>query len=77
MNVYVWQSAKGITIHYHDDGGVVIVAGSLPEARKLFRARMSKDGVSFTAELESPDHVIPASNNAEPAVFIFPDSGCC
>ncbi len=33
MHVFIWQNVRDITDHYHDNGGVVVIAQDLVAAR--------------------------------------------
>lgn len=72
MNVYVWQCVAKCTDHYHEEGGVVVVAASVERARELAAAQGCK-----ISDEEAHDAEIPCAAGEPERVFIFPDSGCC
>jgi len=72
VNVYIWERVEFATSNYHTEGGVVIFADSLDEARTLANA---VEGCEIK-ETEQPNEVRPCATG-EKKVFIMPDAGCC
>lgn len=75
MKIFIWQCAGGVTENYHDEGGVVVLAPSLEEARKLLPGAIG-DGITpeCSAYTEEPDHVLDVD---APFAITFKDAGCC
>lgn len=72
MNVYVWEEIQEATDNYHSEGGVVVFADTLVEARSLAEAM----GVRFHPDEFQPDEV-RSCGGEEKKVFLFPNAGCC
>lgn len=72
MNVYIWNNVEQASGNSHSDGGVVVFADSLEEARTIANA---EEGCSITDE-EQPDETRPCADG-EKRVFIMPNAGCC
>jgi hypothetical protein len=73
MKLYVIGRAAHVSDSYHEEGGIVVVAADL-DAAKLLAA--SQPAVMLTDE-EWAGAVEFTVYDAEPQVFVFPDSGCC
>lgn len=72
MNIYLWKEVNECSTHYHSEGGVVVFADTLDEARALAN-RMPGCAI---ADTEQPDEVRPCEDG-EKRVFIMPNAGCC
>jgi predicted RNase H-like HicB family nuclease len=75
MKVFVWERVDWATTHFHDEGGVIVFAESLEDARALVRADASipsKCGVHTVAPT-----LTVACEETTPRVIVFPDAGCC
>lgn len=70
MNVYIWDSTWPVTDNWHADGGLLIVAESLEDARSAWKGDVE-------ATKADPDRIIPTQPGVEPMVLVFPDAGCC
>lgn len=73
MKVFVWNYISELTINYHSDGGLVVVAESLSDAIKA----AEKLGVVFGVDEREPTNTYETGSQHEPEVFIFPNAGCC
>ena len=75
MYVFIWENVQNLTHRYHDEGGLVIVAKELAEARAMY---LANDGQANCAVLtEPPTRIIACVAQEKPVVFIFQDAGCC
>lgn len=72
MNVYIWERVEECTGRYHCEGGVVVFADNLDEARLLAN---SEKGCNIKHN-EQPDD-IRAVDGGKKIVYIMPDAGCC
>lgn len=72
MNVYIWNCVEKCSSSYHSDGGVVVFADNLEEARGLAN---KQPGCSIRID-ENPDEV-RSCTDGEKRVFIMPNAGCC
>jgi hypothetical protein len=72
MNVYIWNRVDQASDSYHSEGGVVVFADSLDEARSLANAT---DGCEIL-DKEQPDETRACADGPK-KVFIMPDAGCC
>ena len=77
-NVYVWDYVSGLTTHWHDGGGLLILAADMDRAKELFQIEASKEHTYLLRFPEdAPTSSWEVSDNEEDAIFVFPDSGCC
>lgn len=74
MKLYIWERVEHVTSNYHDEGGLMVIAEDLGEARALVSEECGKDCGAMTAE---PDRVVTVAGEALKGVTTFPDSGCC
>lgn len=77
-NVYVWDDVSRLTKHWHDGGGLLILAVDMDRAKELFEIEASKehsDLLDFPKN--APTYSWEVSDNEEDAMVVFPDSGCC
>lgn len=82
MNLYLWNRIDKCTGNYHPEGGVVVIAETAEEARKLFKLKQKYNswGGYTNCEIradEIPDLIVTLCDNVKKEVFIFPDAGCC
>lgn len=79
MNVYIWGWTKPVSINYHPEGGLLIIAADIEAARELWAAHCVRVTLEPGAADADPDltyHLDPAAT-VEPGVMTFPDAGCC
>ena len=69
--VFIWNNISQLTDRYHSEGGLVVIADNLQDAKIL---AMEKD-VKFDGE-ELPT-VYELKDVVKDEVYIFPDAGCC
>lgn len=72
MNVYIWQDVECCSANWHSDGGVVVFAPTEIEARALANAQRG----CAIRDNEHPAAVREVVGG-DPAVYIFPNAGCC
>ena len=72
MNVYIWNQVEQCSDNYHREGGVVVFANSMAEARRLAN---EQPGCAIK-DTENPDEVRECGNG-EKKVYIMPNAGCC
>ena len=72
MNVYIWQSVEQCSDNWHPEGGVVVFADTLEEARELANNTTG----CYITDLEHPDAIRKCSKG-EKKVIIMPNAGCC
>lgn len=77
MKIFIWERVYKLTDNYHPEGGLVVIAETLEQARVLAQSK----GVTFTDvgdDWDRDSNVIKFEIVAnESQVFIFPDAGCC
>lgn len=71
MKLFVWDRVEKASPNYHDEGGVVVIAGSLERARELVEKQApgceaATVEPSLVRECEGPEYLT-----------IHPDAGCC
>lgn len=71
MKTFIWERLENLTLQYHPEGGLVVVADDYQKAWNNYR----DDGVIKT--LPEPDYVFDVVNNDVEKVFVFRDTGCC
>lgn len=75
MKIFIWYRVDHATDNYHHEGGISIIAGDLGEAREqLHKEKVPPNCGAFHYK---PDHEFLLGQLASPAVFVFPDAGCC
>jgi hypothetical protein len=72
MKVFVWKRIGGATDSWHPEGGLVVFAEDEGAARAMANAVAG----CYVADVERPDDIRDVVGG-EPAVYIFPDAGCC
>ena len=85
MQIYIIQRVNHLTDSYHNEGGLAIVANDRDHAGQLFAeyAKRVEDSNNWSDEIYVTDaewqtaKVYELAQDAEPAVFVFPDAGCC
>ena len=82
MQIYIIQRVGHLTTSYHSEGGLAIVANDYDHARELFaKYALSKikwdNGIQITDAEWQTAKVYELAQDAEPALFVFPDAGCC
>lgn len=89
MNIYVFKDVMQLTDRYHCEGGLVIVAKDEGQVDKLIDGankityKETDDYTIADADIalseEDWDNVTiyPTVETAEPAIYVFPDAGCC
>jgi hypothetical protein len=75
--VYIWERVRCLTENYHHEGGLVVVAASLEDARTLFLLHFPKM-TECEALKQPPNCEIACRDDTEALhVFVFPNAGCC
>ena len=89
MNVYIFKEVEQLTSNYHCDGGLVVVAKDDEQVAKLIigaNKSTYKETDDFTlayADIELTEEewgnviIYPTDETVEPAIYVFPDAGCC
>lgn len=81
MNIYIWESLDMVSTNYHEDGGLIIVAESLADAKEQANLHNQKESWSRIKIDKDPDFVYPLAdlgeNKIDKRVIVFPDAGCC
>lgn len=72
MKVFVWERVRRCSTSYHPEGGVVVFAATLDEARDLANGEAG----CRIEEDEQPDEIRDCADGPK-RVFIMPDAGCC
>lgn len=90
MNVYIWENTAPVSDSWHNNGGLLVIADSLDEARilagdhigKFLSQRKLEELVTAEWLTAEADHVLESVpqlsfNEEVPKVIVFPDAGCC
>lgn len=74
MNIYIFQYVAQVSDKHHPEGGVCIVAKTIEEAKVMIDL---KDHVHITSDDWEEVIIYPLVGEHLPAIYIFPDAGCC
>jgi len=74
MKIFILEYVDHLTERYHSDGGMVIIAKDLSQAKELIS---NDEYCNPTDEEWSLALVYDLVSDSDPKVFIFPDAGCC
>lgn len=82
MKIFIWKEVAGLTNNWHDGGGVAVVAEDLESARKALvedgvRTEAKGDHEICEALTKDPDGSYQLVDAEGPAIFYFPNAGCC
>jgi len=89
MNVYIFKDVMQLTDRYHSEGGLVIVVKDEEQVANLINGANKityKETDDFTladADIELTEEewgnviIYPTDETVEPAIYVFPDAGCC
>lgn len=80
--IFIWRNVEPVSDYYHSNGGLVVIAKSLEEARGLAMEKLNRvEGAATAVWLtEDPDIILPLLTGMikdEDRVLVFPDAGCC
>jgi hypothetical protein len=77
MKLFIWKSVRNLTENYHSDGGLVVVAKDLDDARIFLKNHLNYAEADCEAFTTDPDATYELANNHINAFYVFPDAGCC
>lgn len=85
MKLYLWQYLDQVSHNYHCEGGLVIVAKDRAHAKQLISEHNESERTSWdpddTVVVSDADwqkaHVYELADDSKPALYVFPDAGCC
>lgn len=84
MHIFIFPHIEQLTRNYHPEGGLVIIAQDVDHARRLLAERAANERDWYTHEAlivtdEEWDSVVTyaLAGEPEPALWVFPDAGCC
>lgn len=80
MKIFIWRNVENLTRNWHSDGGLVVVAASLEEARKALAAKDLKNQDGEPCEdvfRNEPDATYDLQGSPDAKMFFFPNAGCC
>lgn len=80
MNLYVWNYLNEMSSNYHSEGGVVVIAETVEQARELFLKDYSPNSDNKTGQsdiITTEPTLVCGVDATEPHVFEFPNAGCC
>ena len=73
MRVFIWTRVDKVTESHHQEGGVVVFAADLEDARTAIREQLPDGCGAMSCD---PDESYDVSG-ADAHLLIFPDEGCC
>lgn len=85
MKAFIWQSVAPLTGSWHNGGGCLVVANSLPRAEEILNEHREKNRIRGYDEderfpldpLQAPSLVLDLAGEHEERLMVFPDAGCC
>lgn len=82
MKLYLYNYIEDLTNSYHSGGGLVIITDGEPKfsrpAEDPWYWDEEEDGPMPMEEVALPEPTLVLDvPDAEPGVYVFPDSGCC
>jgi len=72
--IFIWERVDEATCNYHDEGGIVVVADDLDDARRTLVGQVPENCGAFN---EEPTRAFDLNGNHDRYTFVFPDAGCC
>jgi hypothetical protein len=73
MKIYIFERISQVSGNWHPEGGLVIIANDIEEAKQLIA---KDDNISPTdKEWETVESFEIIAN--EPKYWVMPDAGCC
>ena len=73
MKVFIFAYVGELAANYHNGGGLVVIAEDRESAESMTAA---DEYIKLTPE-EWADVIVHDVSATEPAMYIFPDAGCC
>ena len=81
MRIYIINKPEGLTNHWHDGGGCVIVANDEKHVRELADKHNENQGkygkFVYIDENDLVKFYELVPGDYEPCVLVFPNAGCC
>lgn len=85
MKVFIFEGVSQLSQHYHESGGLVVIADDKEAAKKLIEEENQKgvDDWFNDADIQLRDRewddviILELEDDVEPRVIIFPNAGCC
>lgn len=76
MQLFLFRRIEQVSENYHPEGGLVIVANDLEGAMSLIREdeHIKPTGEEWTKVIV---YELMPGHGYQPAVYVFPDAGCC
>lgn len=74
MKIFVLEHVEQVSGNYHSDGGLVVVARDIEEAKKLVEREWE---CKPTDEEWGQAMVYELKEGYETKCYVFPDAGCC
>ncbi len=80
MRLFIWRVLENVSLNYHKRGGLVIVAAGIGEAMTMattVKEEHWSGKVSRPIVIDRDPDAIYDVGECEPAMYVFPDAGCC
>jgi hypothetical protein len=74
MKLFLFKRIEQVSEYYHPEGGLVIVADNEDHARTMI---LDMQDIEPTEEEWAGKVVYELAGEHAPAVYVFPDAGCC
>lgn len=76
MKAFIFDYVDNLTERYHSGGGLVVIAENKDAVRRILTEQKYED-VKLSDDEWTKVIIYDLSGPVEPAVYIFPDAGCC
>ena len=80
MKLYIWQELVPMTDSWHSEAGVVALAHNRNEAWQMvleYARSRRPDSEAQGPEPCDPVAIFDVPNALKPAIWVFPNAGCC
>ena len=74
MNIFIFEDLQQVSNNYHKNGGLVIVAWNIENAKKLVEP---DEYIKITDEEWNNVITYELKHDEEEKYYVFPDAGCC
>lgn len=74
MKLYVFEDCDKVSDHYHENGGLVVIAKDRASAKDIAN---KTNGVTVNDQEVAEAIEYELNGKVENKVYTFPDAGCC
>lgn len=84
MKIFIWERVGNMSSRWHSEGGVIIIAKNLQEARKKYSDEeyTKRELTDIDRDIDNifvakPSRIYELKNEESSEILVFPDAGCC